>query len=308
MKRNGKKLLAGVGLALVGGMTLAGCGMTEEQQAALDKVVDKADEIIELVDSNMSMQNAKLSKEEAAEKIMLARNYWLSKNLQMKVYFDDVNYSGLYDKVASSRRVTVHYLKDEGVLRFVNIGRDQDEYDACYEKYDYKNDVYYSYSEHGNTDNKSFSSRTYSNTDSIDAIVGGDVLASYGFDVITPDMIMDLDVIENCYNFTVYNYTKGKDSATRNKLVLTIENDKITDFKVESIHLEVVANFNRLEKDEEGNFVESADKVFFFMLKSFELDRISVSTVEGYCQYENIDLTDINAKYAEIEKEYLTNE
>ena len=313
MKRNGKKLLAGVGLALVGGMTIAGCGMTEEQQAALDKVVDKADEIIELVDSNMSMQNAKLSKEEAAEKIMLARNYWLSKNLQMKLYYDNVSYNGFYDKASQKYSVTAYYLKDEDMFRSVTIAGENENYDTYYKKRDYKKNVYYDYSEYSNTGNEHFSSSTYTNTESFKEIYGADIVAQCGFGAITPDMIMDLDVVENGYTFTVINYEISEDgvsgyNVSRNKLVITLENDKITSFNAEHISLDVKESFNGLEKDAEGNFVDPEDIVFAAMVCSNDLEKVGVITYQGYYQYENLNLTDVNDKYTAIEKKYLSNE
>ena len=64
MKEKIKKILAGIGMGAVlgsSGLIMTGCGMTDEQQKALDSVVNKADEIIELVDS----QNKELSYSEA---------------------------------------------------------------------------------------------------------------------------------------------------------------------------------------------------------------------------------------------------
>ena len=78
MKNKTKKILAIAGLGLVGASCLTGCGLSEEQQSALDKLVGSADKLIELTEDNMAKQNAKLSKEEVVEKIIIARNFWLS--------------------------------------------------------------------------------------------------------------------------------------------------------------------------------------------------------------------------------------
>ena len=74
MKKKTRNILAGTCLGIVGMGCLTGCSMSAEQQTALDLITDKADEIVDLLEKNMEFNNTKLTKEEAAEKILLARN------------------------------------------------------------------------------------------------------------------------------------------------------------------------------------------------------------------------------------------
>ena len=77
MKNKAKKILAGVGLGIVGAMTLTGCTMSSEQMDAINKVVEKTDEIIELVDRNnkqLERQDAILLYKYARAKLQLNKN------------------------------------------------------------------------------------------------------------------------------------------------------------------------------------------------------------------------------------------
>ena len=73
MKNKTKKILAGVGLGLVGMGCLTGCSMSDEQKAALDLITEKSDKIVNLLEDNMELQNAQLSKTDAAELVALAQ-------------------------------------------------------------------------------------------------------------------------------------------------------------------------------------------------------------------------------------------
>ena len=98
MKSKTKMILAGLALGVVGASALTGCAMTDEQQNALDKVVSKTDELVELIDKNMQYQNSQLSKQEAAEKLLIARNMFeFSKLDEFKITAILTNYVGYFD-------------------------------------------------------------------------------------------------------------------------------------------------------------------------------------------------------------------
>jgi len=280
--------------------------MSDEQQAARDKLANKADEIVELVENNMAMQNAQLTKEEAAEKILLARNYWLSSQIEMSLSFDYNSYSGFYGKFEHSNNNYFYFKKDATSLKMINIEKDKEdntEYTSYY-KQDYANDIYYSYSKN-RVGQESFALDTYNETGTF-VIIGCDVLNSFGFDVVTLEMILDLETIENGYKFTIFNYRIiSDDDLQRNKLILTIQNDRITDFELDEIYMTSEENF---EKDEQGNYIQSAEKLFADLALdgSNEIEHLSTTIYKGSYQYENIDTAAIDAKYAEIEAEYLT--
>ena len=53
MKSKTKKILAGACLGLIGMGALTGCGLSADQQAALDLVTEKTDSIINLLEEIM---------------------------------------------------------------------------------------------------------------------------------------------------------------------------------------------------------------------------------------------------------------
>lgn len=91
MKNKTKKILAGACLGLFGIGLLTGCskGITDEQQQALDKVIGKADEAIELIEK----QNEKLTFVEAVKlydyattKLLVnSNNVWDNLKIKMRV-------------------------------------------------------------------------------------------------------------------------------------------------------------------------------------------------------------------------------
>ena len=216
----------------MGGATLAGCFMSDEQQATLDKLANKADEIVDLVEDNMSMQNAQLTKEEAAEKILLARNYFLSQKLDVKMTYDRKDYRGFYDKLYLEDTSNMYILKNEGVFKYVQTF-DMVYEDDIYVKCDCINDIYYDYRD---GDVKDFGLLEFDHAGSISYQSSVDICIYIGCGEITPEMIVDVEVVENGYKFTITNYEKeGKRSVERYKLEITLQNDRITEFSLEGI-------------------------------------------------------------------------
>lgn len=117
MKEKSKKIMAGlgIGLALASGGMLTGCSMSDEQQAALNSVIDKTDQIVELLDK----QSKTLSQAEALRLYEFARtrllvnkdNVW--DNLKMIInqdsnevdHYDTVFGELAFYKFADGRRV-----------------------------------------------------------------------------------------------------------------------------------------------------------------------------------------------------------
>jgi hypothetical protein len=108
MKNKTKKILAGACLGFVGMGCLTGCAMSDEQKAALDLITEKSDAIVNLLEENMEYNNKKLSKEEAAEKILIGRNVFKFANFDsFEMSMLQNVYYGVFDKFKDS------YTKDE---------------------------------------------------------------------------------------------------------------------------------------------------------------------------------------------------
>jgi len=118
MKDKMKKIMAGVGMGLTlagSGMLMTGCTMTAEQQAALDNVVGKTDQIVELLDK----QSKQLSQSEALRLYEYAKtrllvnkdNVWdnlktsFSQDTSEEGYYDTVEGYSHFFKFANGKRV-----------------------------------------------------------------------------------------------------------------------------------------------------------------------------------------------------------
>jgi hypothetical protein len=295
MKNKTKKIIAGLGLALVGGATLTGCSMTEAQQKALDKVVEKTDEIIELVANNMTMQNAKLTKEEAAEKIMLARNYFLSKNLNVKMQMEQKFYETFYGNTVLEDSICNYQINDVNCIR----GMSENSNGKNYFKNDYKNEVCYKYREVG--ESKNFEINEPYDYDPLFSALSFDLVTACSLETVTPDMIVGLETIEGGYNFSIFYHRTDKiNSAERIKVELTIVNERFTAFDIELI---------RLKNGElESSKFESltAEQVFTIFAQQGRHIDVQVHTYAGTYEYD-LDTKDIDAKFAQIESEYLAD-
>ena len=118
-----KNILAGISLGIVGMGCLTGCSMSAEQQHALDKVVDKADEVVSLIEK----QNKELTFAEAVRLYEYAKTKLL------------VNLDNRWDNL----RIKIHQTTTENSLECGNV------IDAEYhlfKKSDDKRVVYYTYS------------------------------------------------------------------------------------------------------------------------------------------------------------------
>ena len=113
MKNKSKKILAGlgVGLTLAGsGLFMTGCSMSEEQENALNSIVGKADQLIEVIEKT----NQKLTREEAINLYEYAKtkllvnkdNIW--NNLRIKI---DVKTSENWEDVGDVINCEYHLFK-----------------------------------------------------------------------------------------------------------------------------------------------------------------------------------------------------
>jgi len=322
MKNKTKKILAGACLGLVGMGCLTGCAMSDEQKKALDLITEKSDEIINLLEDNMSMQNTKLTKEEAAEKILIARNFWLDSKYDVLLSFTQTQYEGLYDKVLGGPVNAKLYInKNENGFRYAETFDDGNDSEQFYIKQDNVNEVYYSWS----SGNSGFRQKQYHQAESIGHLHELDILYSFEFGEISSEMIKNLEILEDgSYKFTIYKYECGYDyrsnepHANRYKLTLTLKNDKFTNFEIESIFLQNQGLPSGLSVDEETKKLIDEPEVVFNTLISYmdanygsattiSEDRVFVDVWKGSYQYENVDFTEVNEKFAQIEETNLSN-
>lgn len=266
MKNKTKKILAGLGLSIVGMGALTGCSLTGDQQAALDLITDKADEIVNLLEKNMEFNNTKLTKEEAAEKILLARNN-AEQGLfnEFEMVMTQANYTGILDKKLESGTGTfIRKLRVDGQKKTAAFFYNEEISQIVYS--DFENNEHKEYSSYlGET----WQDRDY---DSYDFDVSEDFLSNIYPATITAEDIMDIQVLENGYNFKVLVV----ENRLSIQLEITVSNDCRLMF-AEAIavsEFETLPNSNKWEK------------------------QTAVATLEF--KYENVDFTTIDQKIATL--------
>ena len=120
MENKAKKILAGVGLGLVGMSCLTGCSLTDSQQKALDLLTEKSDEIISLLEENLELTNSQLSKADAIELLGLARTKLsLGKYNELLMKTTSAAYEGFFEKkigYAQSNAPYVYYKKTNDMI------------------------------------------------------------------------------------------------------------------------------------------------------------------------------------------------
>ncbi len=198
MKNKWKNLLAVgcIGVASTG--MLAGCSMSADQKEALDLMTDKADDIIELLEDNMTYTRTTLSKEEAAEKILLGRNYWaLGSFDQLELTTTEMHYDGKFDKeqFEPSERKTLYKKTDNS--KYVAHLYDNEIGNIIVSNF--TTDKHYVYE---NSETPSFEERTYSSKDFVEDL---DLLSVMGVGTITTDNIKDIEPLSDGYRFKILN-------------------------------------------------------------------------------------------------------
>ena len=204
MKNKTKKILAGVGLGLVGMGCLTGCSMSDEQKAALDLITEKSDKIVNLLEDNMEFNNKNLSKDEAAEKILIGRNVFKFANFDsFEMSLIQNEYYGLFDKLKSTYTSDATtpwrmiYRKSGDTKIFATAeGEVLEEIKIS----DFANNKHLEW-DNGET---SLSTREYNSSDFMFGIVDL-FLTEFIAPVITKDHIKDIEVTENGYEFSIFS-------------------------------------------------------------------------------------------------------
>lgn len=203
MKNKTKKILACATLGLVGMGCVTGCSMSEEQKKALDLITEKSDKIINLLEDNMEYNNKNLSKEEAAEKILIGRNVFKFANFnEFEMSMIQNEYDGVFDTLVNSYTPDPEvpyvwkYKKSGDTKIFATIG-DNELNDICISNFATDEHLYW-----GKND-VTFKNRVYQTDDFIfdhfDSFLSGFVATE-----ITSSHIKDIVITEDGYEFSTF--------------------------------------------------------------------------------------------------------
>lgn len=300
-----------------------------DQNKNMQDIIDNLKAQNELLQKELNKEKP-LSKEEALKIIKNARDFWISRELDAKLHYDITEYYGLYDKMDYTASYDEYISKNKDGFIFAHTESYDDEIWSLYRKQDYINDVYYEYVETiaGQEVEREFTEKEYHEVTALQNLIYMDVCGGSLSKFITPDMIYNIENFEDGYRITIVEYradlerqiTDGTTNyiatrAYRNEWIFTLKNNRITEFDNEEICLKGDGKLSDFELDADGNYLaEDAEEIFYRVMRSIEdekgenipsEDSVSVFTCQGYYEYENIDFSEINQKFAEIEEEYL---
>ena len=265
MKNKTKKFLAYASLGLVGMGCLSGCSISEEQKQALDLVTNKSDEIVNLLEENLEYKNKQLSKEDAAEKILLAKSKWkLQKFDEFEWSMIQNSYYGIFDELKST------YTSNETTpWRIIYRNRGNTKVMASAEENTWDNITISNFAddEHlkWNEGDNSFATRTYKSSDFL--LI--DVFQTVGITTITPDNVKDINIVENGYIFKVII----EDTDTYSEVTFNVNFDNyITSLTVHNI------------RDIDDGLGQEFESWF----------------VECKFKYDNVDFSALDAKITEL--------
>ena len=304
MKNKTKKILAGACLGLVGMGCLTGCAMSDEQKAAIDLMTEKYDEIVNLLEENMQLQNAQLSKTDAVELVTLAQTK-LKLNIYDELYMKTTStaYEGFFEKKlgsAQSNAPFVYYKKTD-TMKYAALC-DFDGSLKIIQKADFENDIAYMYNaEVDQKQETEFSSGMFDLSSQVDP------LSSIGLKHITVDDIVNIETTEDGYKFnilaTVYNFNNngGTESHIVTTYMSTFEITKEANFKSGTFNV-VNKNYTAEEVEKEGGQVV-LDEEGLPVLNVYACNNILSVTYNVEYQYEGINFNFIDDKIAQIEAE-----
>jgi len=275
MKNKTKKILAGIGLGIMGMGCLTGCTMSDDQKTALDSIVNKADEVIQLVET----QNRQLSKQEAYEMIALANNSFrmgLIDEMEAKVI--GKNYLGYFDeeiipdlsRPGASVGQCLKYKRANNIVKFeLSYLKNENETTEVISTYsDYEQDKYY----HWYDDDMSLSNHD----DSFSSTIGGRAIYELTCKVSDPNEIYNVSIAEDgSYTFTLLRETTSGDY-------------------VYATRYDVVIKDNLLRRVECWDVIE-------YNGQNTEIPDVRSSYFISEFAYENVDFSALDAKYAALQ-------
>ena len=153
MKSRTKKILAGIGLGIIGMGCLTGCSLTDDQQKALDLLSGKSDNIVSLLENNMELESSELSKVVAYEKISFAFDQFEFGMIdKFRLTYTNHNYKGYFDKIQDKTKSVFEYQFKDHVKYIQSNIESSDVNRNGYSNmiFDYDNDYYVVYGKQGN--------------------------------------------------------------------------------------------------------------------------------------------------------------
>lgn len=303
MKNKTKKIFATACLGLVGMGCLTGCSMSDKQKAALDLITEKSDEIITLLEENMELQNAQLSKADAVELIALARTKLaLSKYNEFCMKTSSMAYQGAFEKELGHAQGSAPYVyyKKTDKMKYVALC-DFDGSLNSIKKADFENDTAYYY---GAKENQKqdlvYSSGMFDLSSQIDPFT----ILGLQIDISVED-IVNIENTEKGYKFNVLSTIHDLDLLEEYKyfvdtLMATFEVSRDADIlsgTFEMVHKEYEEENLVIEQD---GSVRVGENGLPDLLGCNEI--ISLTYNIEY-QYNNIDFKTFDDKIAEIEAE-----
>ena len=303
MENKTKKLMAGVGLGVAlctGAVGMAGCSMTDEQKEALDLITNKADQLVEIIEDNYNYNNKVLTKSEACEQLLIARNFFDFGELkQVKAVFNSKSFDGVFDSLLTSSTAEVNYKhSDDQKYLFLNKTNAEGEYERDYLKSDFEANKHYSYHEtYNNTPRYSEGGYNLINWDlgrQLDPLAG----LGYSADIL-PEDIKSITILENGYQFDIYVCQAQGDSVRKVNFKFTIKNGKIDKVDFSAVYYSFPENALDAYIDDKDNLLVDVDYLSHMFADS-DINVYSQKASITY-QYDNIDFAEIDAKFATIE-------
>ena len=297
MNKKFKKILATCCLGVVGCLGLAGCSLTSNQQEALDRVVESADNLTSSLEDYFALHNSSLNKEAVEEKLNI-----INLDFQMEAY-DQVHmtykrqlYEGVFDVANGSQSIDIYIQNKDNVRKsYINekdIASDSGEEIIIEEVYksDFNENVFYTWSlKDGLTNHPDYVKSKWEISDI-------DIFETY--QNITAEDIYDIKSEDRVISFRLIKRLYGKDNnfITYQNMYVELKNNKITTIDADFIYITF----------EDGAVLMSEDGP---MLDKYGMPIVSDKTKASYSseklivtyEYEDADFSIVDNKILEIE-------
>ena len=329
-----KKLLACICFALIGCFALTGCSLTAEQQNALDVITNNTETLVGSVDSYLDGVNSQISKEKAVEIISRSRlNFLMSNFNEIELNVNLEMHSGFEDQLLGGHNLTTtYYVKDDIKIQSdtcVDFTYDPVSGEKLYsapsttlKKSDFGKNIHYNWSFDGSKKDpelqENFAPFEYStNMWSLNWLdMFGQVPISY-FGEIQEEDIYNIKAIEDGYEFSLVTNVP---TLADTKLDAYKEDDMVSlfymllDVKIVGDYVvainfkgvQIIIGVSHLLHNETDILLDSKGMpTIDYMDETTEV--VTMKADVNY-QYENINKSEIEAKIAEVEAKYLTQE
>ena len=291
MKNLIKKIFACVCFIVIGCATFAGCTLTADQQIAIDKLTTSVDNFV-----------SKLTKEEAAEKIKLARlKFYMStvENFHLKVDF--TQYDGFFFNSGKELKTMMNvYYKDSGSAKFI-YGYNPSTDSNYFTKTDFTNNKTYEYDfKTENFEFKNYDLNQYWNMTTGDAFT--QFLGS-NYE-IKPEDISHLEVDGDTIKckLLIENFMEQQKYYVLQEVDVEFVGNNLS--KVETKQLSYDFRDAVIKVDADGNVIFDG-----FGVPIKESGEVEISSLKMVANYDfNCDFSEIEAKIAEIEAENIIEE